>query len=636
MFQHYRPLTDAEIKQLENQLCTSADWSWVQVAVSFKPEYIQKVRFSGRVRIGNNVRIACVHNHIANYEIGDNVIIENVGTLAVNGTSSFGNGVRVSVINESGGREVPIYNTLTAQIAALLALYRHRPLLIEKLYGLIDAYATSVSSAIGSIAAGASIVNTMAIVNVNIGEAAIINGASRLENGTINSSVSDPAFVGAGVCAKNFIACSGSRIDEHSILHNCFVGQAVCIERQFSAENCLFFANCIATLGEAASVFAGPYTVTHHKSTLLLAGLFSFFNAGSGTNQSNHLYKLGPVHQGVLERGCKTGSNAYLIWPARVGAFSTVIGSHYQHFDTSSMPFSYLLEEKGRTMLVPGTAIKSVGTVRDEQKWRNRDNRKDTRTLDLINFDVFSPYTVQNMISGRNQLENMLIALKDAASESVQWNNLIIKISALTNGISYYNLGITRYLGEKIVERLEHQKLHDLAQLRDALASQIPIGRGRWIDHAGLIAPEEVLHKIIADMETGDIATLDELTKSLKTMYDNYAFYEWRWTTTLLENTLAANLDKILSGDIIEILNDYKSALEKLTTMTLDDARKEFEDSTKIGYGTDSDPAILNADFEAVRGKIEDNLFVKHLRKTVAEKIIAAENLVEKLRKIQQ
>ena len=74
----------------------------------------------------------------------------------------------------------------------------------------------------------------------------------------------------------------------------------------------------------------------------------------------------------------RPAQTAYLVWPARVGAFSTVIGSHYLHFDTSSMPFSYLLEEKGRTMLVPGTAIKGVGTVRDEQKWIGRDNRKDT------------------------------------------------------------------------------------------------------------------------------------------------------------------------------------------------------------------------------------------------------------------
>ena len=83
--------------------------------------------------------------------------------------------------------------------------------------------------------------------------------------------------------------------------------------KQFSAENSVFFANSEAFHGEAVSVFGGPYTVTHHKSSLLIAGMYSFFNAGSGTNQSNHMYKLGPVHQGILERGSKTGSFAYLL-----------------------------------------------------------------------------------------------------------------------------------------------------------------------------------------------------------------------------------------------------------------------------------------------------------------------------------
>ena len=66
-------------------------------------------------------------------------------------------------------------------------------------------------------------------------------------------------------------------------------------------------------------MFAGPYTVSHHRATLLIAGYFSFFNAGSGANQSNHMYKSGPVHQGVHLRGCKFGSDAYVLLPASTG-----------------------------------------------------------------------------------------------------------------------------------------------------------------------------------------------------------------------------------------------------------------------------------------------------------------------------
>lgn len=69
---------------------------------------------------------------------------------------------------------------------------------------------------------------------------------------------------------------------------------------------------------------AGPFTVSMHKSSLLIAGMYSFLNAGSGSNQSNHMYKLGPIHQGIVERGSKTTSDSYILWPARVGAFQKI------------------------------------------------------------------------------------------------------------------------------------------------------------------------------------------------------------------------------------------------------------------------------------------------------------------------
>ena len=95
----------------------------------------------------------------------------------------------------------------------------------------------------------------------------------------------------------------------------------------FTAAESLFSPNSHCENGEAASIFAGPYTVSHHKSSLLIAGMFSFFNAGSGSNQSNHLFKSGAVHQAVHLRGCKFASSAYIMSPALEGAFTMVMGT---------------------------------------------------------------------------------------------------------------------------------------------------------------------------------------------------------------------------------------------------------------------------------------------------------------------
>jgi len=295
-------------------------------------------------------------------------IIENVGSMITKEGSTFGNGTEIEVLNEGGGRELPIFDRLSSQIGYLTVLYRHDRDFTDKILLLIRDYCESKRSDRGLIQSGARVHDSLIIRNVFIGSYAIISGASLLEEGTIRSNNEAPAFIGEGVIARKFIVLSGSKVDGGAILDKCFVGQGVKIGKQYSAENSVFFANCEAFHGEACSLFAGPYSVTHHKSTLMIASLVSFFNAGSGTNQSNHMYKLGPLHQGILERGSKTGSFSYLLLPCHIGAFTVVMGKHYTNFDSADFPFSYISEEKGKSELTPAMNLFTVGTRRDIDK----------------------------------------------------------------------------------------------------------------------------------------------------------------------------------------------------------------------------------------------------------------------------
>ena len=77
--------------------------------------------------IGDNVYISRVKSYIANYVIEEDAVIENIDILAVEVPSSFGNGVEVAVVNEAGGREIAIYDGLSAQKAYIMVFYRHRP-----------------------------------------------------------------------------------------------------------------------------------------------------------------------------------------------------------------------------------------------------------------------------------------------------------------------------------------------------------------------------------------------------------------------------------------------------------------------------------------------------------------------------
>ncbi|MFA5238749.1 MAG: DUF4954 family protein [Phycisphaerae bacterium] len=662
MASEFRALSNTEITQLQQQGCSCPDWTNIKVAQGFDAGRVMSTYFSGEVeigelkgtvtfhgglekpagisratihncKIGNNVYINNVKTYIANYVIEDNVVIDNVDLLAVEEESSFGNGTEVAVVNEAGGREIPIYDHLSAHIAYVIAFYRHLPKVIESLRKMIAAYTRSVTSPMGLLAKGARIINCRIIKNVKVGPASVIEGASRLENGSINSCLEAPVYIGPGVFAEDFIVCSGSKISDGTIVSKCFIGQSTELAKQYSAENSVFFANCGGFHGEACSIFAGPYTVTHHKSTLLIAGLFSFLNAGSGTNQSNHMYKLGPVHQGVVERGSKTASDSYMLWPAKVGAFTVVMGRHYRNSDTSDLPFSYLIEHEDESILVPGVNLRSVGTVRDARKWPKRDKRKDPRKLDLINFKLLSPYTIQKMLNGSNLLTNLKLT-SGATSDYYTYHSCKIKSSSLDQGIKLYQTGTDKFLGNCLIKRLEGRQFENIGELRAALSPQTDTGTGKWLDLAGLFAPEECIRKMLSDIETGSINTLEKVTEIFRSIHENYSKYEWAWTANVLQQQLGKNIDKITADDIIKLVTKWKEAVLELDHRLYADAKKEFTDTAQIGYGLDGDEQTKHGDFAQVRGVFEKDGFVSEIEKHIAEKTALGDELISRMEKL--
>ena len=655
----YRALTQEEIGRLEAQACTAADWNDVQVAEAFTPDYVHHTRFSGKIRlgvfegefrlaggvckhaglsyaalhnvtVGDNCFIENVKNYIANYEIGESVFIENVDIILVDKKSRFGNGVEVSVLNETGGREVMIHDRLSAHQAYIMALYRHRPLLIGRMKALIEAYAEAHASETGSIGNRVSIVNSGYIKNVRIGDCCEIEGAGRLKNGTVNSNASDPVHIGYGVVCDDFIISSGAHIEDGTMITRCFVGQACRMGHNYSASDSLFFSNCQEENGEACAIFAGPFTVTHHKSTLLIAGMFSFMNAGSGSNQSNHMYKLGPIHQGAMERGAKTTSDSYILWPARIGAFSLVMGRHVNHPDASDLPFSYLIEDKNTTYLAPGVNLRSVGTIRDAQKWPKRDLRKDPLRLDQINYNLLSPYTIQKMMKGREILKE-LARVSGETSETYSYQSAKIKNSALNKGIRFYETAIHKFLGNSVIKRLEKIRFQSDEEIRKRLLPDTPVGSGEWVDISGLIAPKSEIERLMSDIETGALSTVDQIHDRFADMHAHYYTYEWTWAYEKMLEFYRLDAERITASDICAIVRQWQEAVVGLDRLVYEDAKKEFSLTSMTGFGADGSKAEQKLDFEQVRGVFESNPFVTAVLEHIKVKTELGNELLDRL-----
>jgi hypothetical protein len=431
--------------------------------------------------------------------------------------------------------------------------------------------------------------------------------------------------------AENFIVSSGSEVSDHTVISNCFVGQGCILSKHYSAIHSVFFANCQGFNGEACSIFAGPFTVTHHKSTLLIAGMFSFANAGSGSNQSNHMYKLGPIHHGIVERGSKTTSDSYLLWPAKIGPFTLVMGRHYKNTNTSNMPFSYLIESKDESWLAPGVNLRSVGTIRDAMKWPRRDKRKDTTLHDPINFNLLSPFTIQRMINGKDILEQIR-RISGENTETYTWETTFITRSALIRGIQLYEMGIIKFLGNSLISRIEKFKPENLEQLRKCLIPESECGKGDWIDMSGLIAPKNEIEKLIYHLEIGVVNKLEEIEQFFRDIHNNYYEFEWTWASVLLEKFIGEPFAEITANDLVKLIEKWKDAVIGLDKMLYEDARKEFRLSAMTGFGTDGDTQDKELDFIKVRGTFEKNTFVneilEHIRKKseLGEKSIALLN----------
>ena len=345
------------------------------------------------------------------------------------------------------------------------------------------------------------------------------------------------------------------------------------------------------------------------------------------------MYKLGPVHQGIVERGSKTGSDSYILWPAKVGAFTVVSGRHYRNSDTSDLPFSYLIEHEDESVLVPGVNLRSVGTVRDARKWPSRDKRKNPDRLDMINFKLLSPYTIQKMLNGLALLRE-LETTSGEISEYYTYNNVKIEKNALEKGIGLYETGVSKFIGNCLIHRLQNRSLNNVKDLQEVLKPESDVGAGKWFDIAGLFVPEKVIEKLLHDIENDVIVSLGQVEQAFISMHENYPLYEWSWAVDILQKIVGKKIEEFTPSDIIELVTTWKHAVISLDNQLYLDAGKEYAATVQTGYGLDGDQVTKEADFAAVRGTFEKDSFVSEIENHIKIKTELANDLINRMKKL--
>ena len=591
----YRSLTFEEIEILESNSCWAEDWSRVEVAEDgFQAKFFHRVMFYGDVQlgsvqkeveitkgfvkhsgindatlrnvtVGNDCLIEKVGNYINNYTIGDDCLISNISVMETTEGATYGEGNLISVLNEVGDGNVIFFHDLNSQFAAFMVKHFNDKDLKNAIRRLVKEEIARTNPERGTIGNNVKIVNTREITNTVIQDDCEISGASRLSDCTILSSEYASVYIGTGVICENSIISDGSSIVNSVKMQDCFVGEACQISNGFTASQSVFFANSFMSNGEACAAFCGPFCASHHKSSLLIGGMFSFYNAGSGTNFSNHAYKMGPMHWGILERGTKTASGSYLLMPATIGTFSVCFGKLMHHPNTTALPFSYLIAEADKMYLVPGRNITTVGLYRDIRKWPKRDMRPQQTQKSIVNLDWLSPYSVGEILQGKKILENLRQASGDNVS-SYNYHEYVINATSLRKGIKYYDIALRIYMGA-VLKRAHKWGFFGKPQTE--------VGLGRWDDLSGLLLPVSEERRLIEDIKSGSLETIEEVVNRFREINENYRIYQWAWTYRMILEYYGIN--EISPEDDARIKQDYIEARRAWIAEIKKDAEKEFE-----------------------------------------------------------
>ena len=591
----YRSLTPEEIDLLEKNSCWAEDWTRVKVAEEyFQAKFFHRVMFYGdiqlgkcqkdieiakdfvkhsgindatlrNVTVGDNCLIEKIGNYINNYTIGDDCIISNVSVMETTEGATYGEGNLIAVLNEVGDGNVILFHDLNSQFAAFMVKHFNDKDLKNAIRRLVSEEIARTNPDRGTIGNNVKIINTREITNTVIQDDCEISGASRLSDCTILSSENASVFIGTGVICENSIISDGSSIVNSVKMQDCFVGEACQIANGFTASQSVFFANSFMANGEACAAFCGPFCASHHKSSLLIGGMFSFYNAGSGTNFSNHAYKMGPMHWGILERGTKNASGSYLLMPATIGTFSVCFGKLMHHPNTTALPFSYLIAEADKMFLVPGRNITTVGLYRDIRKWPKRDMRPQQSQKSIVNFDWLSPFSVGEILRGKKILESLRQASGDNVS-AYNYHEYTINASSLRKGIKYYDIALRIYMGA-VLKRAHKWGFFGKPETE--------VGTGKWNDLSGLLLPESEEMRLIRDIKDGTLETIQDVIERFTEINENYRVYQWAWTYRMILDYYG--IKEITAEDDERIKKDYIEARRAWIAEIRKDAQKEFD-----------------------------------------------------------
>jgi NDP-sugar pyrophosphorylase family protein len=503
-----RVLSAGEIGILTAQGNSAEDWTEIKVASGFNSDFIRGNIFSGECVLGVfkgvdaevepgvilqsgiynstivNSEIAgdCLIKNcglIANNIVKENTVILNVGSLTAEKNCAFGNGIKIPIGNETGGREVISCADIDISVAELIVTERGDKSLQKSYEDFCRKYLAFVTSDSGIVESKAVLRNTSSIKNAYIGEGAIIDSALLVENSTILSSSEERTEISHGAFVKNSCIQWGCEVTTMAIVADSIMTEHSHAERHGKITASIIGPNTGVAEGEATSCLIGPFVGFHHQS-LLIAAVWpgGKGNIGYGANVGSNHTSRAPDQEIFCGEGMFFGLGSSVKFPSDFSCapYSIIATGVITLPQKVEFPFSLIQSSSVHAASIPPAYNELLPAWvlsdniymlrRNEAKYKKRNKAKRTD----LNFTVFRPDIIDLMINARDRLAAVKTKKKiytDKDIPSIGKNYLLEKMRR--QAIDAYDFYIEYYcllgLCEQVSELVKSDNIKIIAAL---------------------------------------------------------------------------------------------------------------------------------------------------------------------------
>lgn len=603
--------------------------------------------------IGNDSAVHDVH-YMANYIIGDRCILFNIQELSTTDHSKFGNGVVkegepenvriwLEVMNENGGRPILPFDGMITADAYLWAKFADNTRLQERLKEITQKSINAHRGFYGTIGESCVIKNCWILKDAKIGTHCYIKGASKLKNVTINSSEEEPTQIGEGVILVNGITGYGCHIF-YSVTATRFVlGDNCNLKYGARVLNSVLGDNSTISCCEILNNLIFPSHEQHHNNSFLISScVMGQSNMAAGATVGSNHNSRATDGEIVAGRGFWPGLCTSVKHSSKFASFTLLAKSDFPHELNIMLPFSLVNNNPNTNELEVMPAFwwmhNMYAIARNTSKYQKRDTRK--RKIQNIEFQTFAPDTMEESIEARKLLEGWVakayLLQKGSYDETADFKDLrkigknILdndpetaknldvfgenmecgkrKVRILKAYQAYHAYGdmITYYAVKNIIAFLQNNPSFTMDEVRKEMENK---RQKDWINLGGQLINSDDVELIIHDINCGILNSWEEI----------HHRYDEIWRSYSLEKLRHAYLSLIFLNK-----DSYNTLNKELWAKTIENGKRIQQficDQVYISRKKDYDNAFRNATFRneaekiAVIGNLDDNDFVKHIRK---------------------